>query len=190
MMQLVSLVRTINRLSRSAWWYGLITALTFVSFAVLQGIDRQFARLTGLAVFDTRNNLTPALLRMQLPYYQGEARALYAYFAGIDMIFPLVAALFLALTWSKLLRQIGPSDLPRRWGNRLPLVAFVPTLFDYLENLTFISIVFFGATTDGVFEAAVLFKKLKLASLGLCAAITLMLALWLLVTLARRRLNR
>jgi hypothetical protein len=190
MMQLVSIVRTVNRLSRSAWWYGLITALTFVSFAVLQGIDRQFLRLTGAPVFDTQNNLTPALLRAQLPHYQGEARALYAYFAVIDMIFPLVAALFLALTWCWLLRQIGHPDLSGRWVNRLPLVAFVPTLFDYLENLTFISIVFFGVAADGVLEAAILFKKLKLASLGLCAAITLVLGLWLLVTLARRRLSR
>jgi hypothetical protein len=186
----VSLVRTINRLSRSAWWYGLITALTFVSFAVLQGIDRQFARLTGLAVFDTQNNLTPVLLRMQLPYYQGEARALYAYFAGIDMIFPLVAALFLALTWSKLLRRMSQPDLHNRWMKRLPLVAFVPTLFDYLENLSFISIIFLGATAPAVVEAAVLFKKLKLASLGLCAAITVILAIGLFGTLVRRRLNR
>lgn len=189
-MQLVSLVRTVNRLSRSAWGYGLLTAMTFVSFAVLQGLDRQFARLTGVPVFDTQNTLTPALLRAQLPYYQSEARALYAYFAGIDIIFPLVAALFLALTWSKLLRRIGYSDLLSKWTKRLPLLAFVPTLFDYLENLSFISIIFLGATAPVVIEAAVLFKKLKLASLGLCAAITLILGIGWLGTLVRRRLSR
>jgi len=144
------------RASRSPWRFAFVAVLNAGAFALLFTLEDRFEATTGLPVFDTQNGLTPEALLRQLPLYQGEALESYLYFAAFDFVFPLTAALFLAVTWALLLR-VTPWRLTQRllaWG--LPLYAFLGTGFDYLENLSLLSVIFLDAPSTSVVDAAVL----------------------------------
>lgn len=181
----------IIRASRSPWRFALLAVLNALSFAVLFALEDRFEVTTGLPVFDTQNDLTPAALVQQLPLYQGEALEAYLTFAAFDFVFPFVAALFLAVTWALLLR-VTPWQLAQRllaWG--LPLYAFLGTGFDYLENLGLLSVLVMDAPSAFAVDAAVLFKRLKLAALALSSALTGVLGvLALIASLQRVRRSR
>ncbi len=172
--------------SRSPWWFALLAVLNALSFAVLFALEDRFEATTGLPVFDTQNDLTPAGLLQQLPLYQGEALEAHFYFAAFDFVFPFVAALFLTVTWALLLR-VTRWRLTQRllaWG--LPLCAFLGTGFDYLENLSLLSILALDAPSGFAVDAAILFKRLKLAALALSGALTWVLTVFALIALLQR----
>lgn len=54
----------------------------------------------------------------------------------------------------------------------LPLYAFLGTGFDYLENLSLLGVLFVDAPSAFAVDAAILFKRLKLAALGMSSALT------------------
>lgn len=174
------------RTSRSWWHFAILAALNAGAFVILFALEDRFEAITGLPAFDTQNSLTPELLRQQLPLYQGEALAAYLAFAAFDFVFPLVAALFLAVTWALLLR-LTPWRLTQRllaWG--LPLYAFLGTGFDYLENLSLLSVIFLEAPSTLLVDTAILLKRLKLTALALSGALTGVLVLFALIASVRR----
>ncbi len=148
------LIALLIRTSRSPWRFALLAGLNALSLAVLFALEDRFEALTGLSVFDTQNGLTSVALVQQLPRYQGEALEAYLHFATFDFVFPFVAALFLAVTWA------------------LPLYAFLGTGFDYLENLSLLSVLVIDAPSAFAVDATILFKRLKLAALALSGALT------------------
>jgi hypothetical protein len=95
-----------------------------------------------------------------------------------DFVFPLVAGLMVAVLLTLFLRL-------NRWGfsQRLllagvPVATLLTTVWDWLENVGLLGVL---ATGGGVFwvEWALLFKRLKLAFLGLSGATVLLaVCLW------------
>jgi len=174
------------RASRSPWRFALVAVLNAGAFAVLFALEDRFEAITGLPVFDTQNGLTPEALVQQLPLYQGEALEAYLAFAAFDFVFPLTAALFLAVAWVLLLR-VTPWRVTQRllaWG--LPLYAFLGTGFGYLENLNLLNVIFLDTPSAFAVEAAILFKRLKLTALALSGALTGVLVLVALSASVRR----
>lgn len=174
------------RASRSPWRFALVAVLNVSAFAILFALEDRFEAITGLPVFDTQNGLTPEALVRHLPLYRGEALEAYLYFAAFDFVFPLTAALFLAVTWALLLR-VTPWRVTQRllaWG--LPLYAFLGTGFYYLENLSLLSVIFVEVPSAFVVDATVLFKRLKLTALALSGALTAVLVLFALIASVRR----
>lgn len=176
-------------MSRSWWLFLTTVAAAFSSLAFLFVLENRFEAMTGLPVFDTQNTLTAASLRQQLPRYQGAALEAYLRFAAFDFVFPFVAALFVAVTWALLLR-INPLRVVQRFVWKLPVYAFLGTGFDYLENISLLSIIFLPTETPLGFaiNAAVFFKRLKLATLVLSNVLTV--ALLVLAAGAWLRRNR
>jgi hypothetical protein len=161
--------------SRRWWILGIVAALNFVSFRVLFALEDEFEAVAGVPTFDTQNDLTVATLLAQLPRYEGAARAAYGWFAAFDWIFPFISALFLAVLWAWLLRT-NPLSLAQRllrWNT--PVWVFAVTLFDWLENMSLIAIVYGGVTSSAMVETAIVWKQLKVAGLTGSAAITVLL---------------
>ena len=173
-------------MSRSAWRFALLAVLNALSLAALFALEDRFEATTGLPVFDTQNSLTSVALLEQLPLYEGEARAAYLAFAAFDFVFPFVAALFLAVTWALLLR-VTPWRLTQRLlACGLPLYAFLGTGFDYLENLGLLSVLVMDTPSAFAVDAAVLFKRLKLTTLALSSALTVVLGVLALLASVQR----
>jgi hypothetical protein len=178
------LTRLLLAASRSWWLCGLIFVLNFLSFRILFGLEDRFEALTNLPVFDTQNSLTSEALVQQLPLYTGAAYVAYLRFAAFDFVFPLIAALFLAVVWAVLLRLQSGRVAQRLLGSNLPLLPFCATIFDWLENISLLAVT--GATSPPgylLLSSVILFKRLKLASLALIWVVTLLL----LVLLAAHR---
>jgi hypothetical protein len=170
------------------WWLVLlVTVANFVSFRLLFLLEEHFTDLTGLQVFDTQNDLTPVRLLEQLPVYIGEARRAYNAFAAFDYVFPFVAAFFLVVLWTLLLRVNSSGFAKQLLSRNLSLLPFVTTLFDWLENLSIAGVLASSSAPRMTFvNAAVLFKRLKLSSLALIGLLTLALVLFTLITILLR----
>lgn len=173
------------------WWVVLCAAVaTVVSLQVIFFLDNRFRSLTGQPVFDTQNGLTPTTLLQQLPLYNGEATSLYIAFTAFDYLFPFVAAVFIAILWALFLR-LNTSTLARTiiaWN--VPIIPFIVTLADYGENICLLSAVVSMPTSENlVVLGAIVFKKLKLASLLLINITTFILAIALAVNVITRRLS-
>jgi len=161
--------------SRRWWIFGSIFVLNFVSFRVLFALEDRFEAIAGEPTFDTQNDLTVAAVLQQLPRYEGAARVAYGWFAAFDWVFPFVASLFLAVLWAWLLRTNTLPIAQRllRWN--MPMWVFAVTLFDWLENVSLLLIVYGGAPSALLVETALVWKRLKLAGLTASAAITMLL---------------
>ncbi len=125
------------------WWPLLAAAAAgFGSFQLLLLIGERFATVTGgYRPFDLQNPLSLAEMVEQLPRYTEASRTLYWIFIVADMVFPVVAALPLALLLAKALRGTG-----RRWARRALQrgLAFRPLLvavLDWVENGFFVATV-------------------------------------------------
>lgn len=173
----------LNKLTRSlvvatrTWWLcALALVLNVTSFQVLFGLEDRFEALTGAPVLDTQNGLTVATLLEQLPLYRGAAYGAYLRFAAFDFVFPLVGALFLAVLWALLLRWNRGRIAQRLLGWNLPLLPFLATLFDWLENVS-VLLVISAASPPGqlLLNSVIVFKRLKLTSLTVIMAITILL---------------
>lgn len=172
--------------SRPWWIFGSISVLNFVSFKVLFALEDRFEAIAHVPTFDTQTDLTPAALLQQLPRYTGAARTAYAWFAVFDWVFPFVASLFLAVLWAWLLRTNTFSIAQRllRWN--MPVWVFAVTLFDWLENISLLVIIYGGVRSSFVVQAALVWKRLKLTGLTASAAITVLLVALALVGLLQR----
>lgn len=182
------LTKLLVAVSRSWWLCALALVLNITSFWVLFRLEDRFEALTGVPVFDTQNDLTVETLVQQLPLYTGSAYAAYLRFAAFDWLFPFVGALFLALVWTLLLRLNSGriAQILLRWN--LPLLPFLATLFDWAENITLLLVT--GANTQpGPFllSAAVVCKRLKLASLQVISALSLLLTALLIAQIVADR---
>jgi hypothetical protein len=158
-------------ISRRWWAVVLVFVLNFAAFTVLFALEDQFEALAGVPTFDTQNDLTAARLIEQLPLYQGEARAAYMRFIAFDFVFPFVAALFIAVLWTLFLRLNTWKIAVRLLAVGTPLFAFIGTLWDYLENVSLLTILNTGASQTWI-DLALMFKGLKLTWLFLNAPIT------------------
>lgn len=170
-------------LSSRGWSVLIVALLNFGSFFILFSLESRFEALTGSPAYDTQNDLTSAGLLEQLHLYQGDALQAYYVFAVYDFVFPLIAALFVAVLLTWLLRQ-NPTRLAQRllqW--KLPVFAFLVTAFDWLENVCLLTIVSTGRDVTPIWiDAAIFFKRLKLAGLTITSSTVLLILFFTIIT--------
>ena len=123
-----------------SWWKVLLLFIGFGgTLAMLQQITGRFPDISGGNVpFDMQNGLTPAQVYEQLPAYSEEAFAAYYVFQAVDFAFPLLAGLFLAAVFAFGLRHTAPGWYAAAVAHNLLLLILLATLFDYLENISFL----------------------------------------------------
>lgn len=181
------IMRVFAAASRRWWLILLAFVLNFAAFSVLFSLEDQFETLSGgVPTFDTQNELTQGLILEQLVLYQGETRSAYLRFALFDFVFPLVAGIFLVLICTLLLRLNSWSFAQRSLHLGLPLFPLLSTLWDYLENVSLLSILQFGASPL-LLDAAILFKRLKLLFLILNGPLVALLIVLLVANRFSRR---
>lgn len=174
------ILRKLIALGASTWWRLLIVfGANALALNILFALENRFINLTGQPVFDTQNDLTAAQITEQLELYQGAAGNAYLAFAAFDFLFPLVGALSIAVLIAWLLKHNPSPSARSRLVQLLPLLPFASTLFDWLENVSLLTII---GTADAapqlLLNAAILFKRLKLISLGTGSATVLLLLLF------------
>jgi hypothetical protein len=152
-----------------------------LSFFVLFRIAEAFSAVTGgLQPFDMQNGLRVEEVPVQLSRYTDASRRLYALFAVVDYLFPLAGGFFVASSGAFLLRHGVPAAYAWLESRRGLVVFFLPTLFDWLENVAAIAVIFPAAPPSSAFTTLlIVFKKLKLGSLFLSQGTLVLLALWL-----------
>ena len=186
--------RVTARLGQTRWWLPtLFSLLTFGAFVILFQLEGRFEVLTGVPVFDTQNDLTPAALMQQLPLYQGRALEAYHAFAAFDYLLPLIAGLFQVFLLAFLLRSLTWDTGRTLIRLGLPLLPLLGTLSDWLENTALLSILAAAPQPAAwLVDAAILFKRMKLIFLFSGTSLVLLLAVALVVNrglaiLRRRR---
>jgi hypothetical protein len=161
-----------------------------LSFGALQAVEQQFVALTGYPTFDFQNDLTRAAIDAQLSLYTDAARSIYALFAAVDFVFPLVGSLFYCVLYALFLR-LNPTPLAQRLlRSPLPMLPLLVTLADWLENVGFVTLINGGQAWGA--DMGLLFKQFKLSGLTTFSLGVAVLGLWLgaaalLQGLGRRR---
>ncbi len=131
----------IIRISKSGWLYVFVFAGFFGTLQALLRIGQRFPELAADAVpFDLQNQLTVEQIFTQLAGYTEEAFQLYYVFTAIDFFFPLFAGLFLGATVAFLLRHSLPRWYTIAEQKNLFVLFLLATLFDWLENITLLSV--------------------------------------------------
>lgn len=131
----------IIRISKSGWLYVFVFAGFFGTLQALLRIGQRFPELAADAVpFDLQNRLTVEQIFTQLAGYTEEAFQLYYVFTAIDFFFPLFAGLFLGATVAFLLRHSLPRWYAIAEQKNLFVLFLLATLFDWLENITLLSV--------------------------------------------------
>ena len=163
------------RASTSAWLWLMSTVFAFGSlYFVFLNINVPFEAIVGAQMFDFQNELTVRQIFDQLPNYDEYARALYWAFMFVDFYFPFFAGLSMAAVAAFSLRHLARGIYARIGEKALFSLFLLPTLFDWGENISAITVV--NAYPEELAWAAtalVVFKKAKLAGVMTGQAITL-----------------
>jgi len=177
----------ILRISRTWWLYLIVLSLFVGSLRALMRIGDRFpAYAGGAAPFDLQNDLLADQVYPQLAGYTQQARELYYAFTLIDYAFPFFAGLFITATVAFSLRKSLPRLYDALVARKLLLVLMLATAFDWLENVTAVSmIVLYPTEVGGLPALLVAAKKCKLAALmvsngAMTAAVLFAAGSWLL----------
>jgi hypothetical protein len=169
------------RVSHSGGLFLFSAVLAFGSlFIVFFNINNVFEPIVGAQLFDFQNELTVDQIFEQLPNYNESAVALYYAFVFVDFLFPVFASLTLAAASAFAIRYLSSEWYEKINGLNLFTVYFIPAVFDWIENISAISVI--GAyPTELTLAASVLViaKKGKLA-----AVMTMQLISWFFLLLA------
>ena len=170
----------IIRISKSGWLYVMVFAGFFGTLqALLRIADRFPERAAGAVPFDLQNQLTAEQIFTQLAGYTDEAFRLYYVFTAIDYFFPLFAGLFLGATVAFLLRHSLPRWYATAEQKNLFLLFLLATIFDWLENITLLSVIVgYPNKLSTIATLAVAAKMGKLGFVFLFQALTLVLLLF------------
>jgi hypothetical protein len=165
-------VRPITWLATSWRRSAVLVGVAALSTWALFGLDARFARRTGAPTPDTQNGLTLERATAQLSSWDGGSTRLYLLFAAVDFVFPLAAALVLAVVAHRVvvLGNRGPGPVV---PTGIALVQLLPVVFDYAENLGFLAAVATGGELP--IRVALIMKALKLTSIGLAAGLLVVL---------------
>jgi hypothetical protein len=169
------------RFSRSPLAFIAAVLVFCLSFFGLFRINQAFAVVTGgFQTFDMQNDLDVAGVLAQLPLYTGESRRLYAWFAATDFVFPAAGGLFVGATAAWLMRHGLPSVYARFEARRGFVLFLLPTLFDFLENVAALTVIFLESPPSRPLATILVgFHQLKLGTLILGHGTILVLALLL-----------
>ena len=170
----------IIRISKSGWLYVFVFAGFFGTLQALLRIGKRFPELAaGSVPFDLQNQLTVEQIFTQLAAYTEEAFQLYYVFAAIDFFFPLFAGLFLGATVAFLLRHALPRWYAIAEQKNLFVLFLLATLFDWLENITLLSVIAgYPNEFSSIATLAVAAKMGKLAFVFLFQGLVLLLLIF------------
>ncbi|MCH5375885.1 MAG: hypothetical protein JJ992_18095 [Planctomycetes bacterium] len=169
---------TLNRFIIScsqSWWKFLLIFLGQTgSLQLLTRITNQFpAVAAGSEPFDMQNELTDGQIFTQLEGYTDAAFDLYTQFQLIDYFFPLFAGLLLATVCAFSLRIAAPGAYRTAEQNNLFLLLLVPTLFDWLENISLLRVVTAWPEQAQVAANVAVWAKMgKLSTMSVAFAVT------------------
>jgi hypothetical protein len=161
-----------------------------LSAAALAWSGVQFKAVTGHEPFDVQNGLTRTDIAAQLADYTPASRSAYILFAAVDFAFPLLGSLFLGALIAFLLRNALPSVYAWVSARRLLVLALVPALFDWAENVAALLLINLAQGSDVLATALLIFKQLKLISLAATQVVVGLLLVTWLVRLVQRGLHR
>jgi len=149
-----------------SWWKFLLIFLGQTgSFQILKRITDQFPAVTaGDVPFDMQNSLSAEQIFAQLDGYSEAAFDLYQLFQLTDYFFPLFAGLLLATVCAFSLRIASPGFYATAISRNLFVLLLVPTVFDWLENLSLLRVV--SAWPNQAELAATLAVAAKMGKLG------------------------
>lgn len=158
----------IERVSASWWRIGLLFIVQGLLLGGLFAIGERYTSVTaGFEPFDFQNDLTVSQLRGQLEAVTAESRQLYALFAAVDFVFPAVGALFFVTLSVKLLQVINSRWADAVLQRRLWLLLAFTAVWDWLENIAFLVLIFGTGRSVPAWAAwAIRFKQLKLGFLS------------------------
>lgn len=180
--------------SRSGWLFLLSIVAAFGSLVfVFNNVNVVMQDLVGHVVFDMQNTLTVTQVFEQLSAYTQEAKHLYYAFSFVDFFFPFFAALVMAAPAAFALRH-GFPDLYQRF-NAMSLfgLLFLPTAFDWLENIFALTVISgYPEQRETAASLMVMAKKAKLASIVVAQVLVLVALVasafrWISVRSAARR---
>lgn len=175
------------RCSASAWASAALWLATVATLALLLHLGAEFAAVTaGAEPLDLQDGLDAEDALAQVARYSSASRRLYALFAALDVVFPLVGGLATASAAAFLARRAWPSAAAWLTARGGFLLLLAPTLFDWLENAAALILVF-GAARSAPALALVAFKQGKLATLQATWVVLATLAVVAGVRAARAR---
>jgi hypothetical protein len=163
-----------------SWWKFLLVFIAFNSTLFgLQNITASFPDISGgHQPFDMQNDLQSYQIFEQLSTYTDQAFSAYSLFQAIDYFFPLFGGLVIAAIAAFSLRHLSTKYYEIAVSKNLFLLMFIPTICDWLENLTLLSVIVAWPEEAGTLAAlAVAAKKAKLVTLLIAQPITLLLLL-------------
>lgn len=170
---------------------GVVRPLTLLgvvllSLTALLAVQERFRERTGRPVLDTQDTVTVDAAVAQIRAYDDAARAWYAGFAVVDVVFPVAAAVLLAVVARRAAlagprRTSGASLVPPR----IALLCLLPAVADLAENVGLVTAVFAGGP-PGVVAAALVAKSAKLTSIAASGVLVLALVGLALATAAVR----
>jgi hypothetical protein len=130
-----------------------VLALNVTWLVILAAIGTQFERLAGVPLLDLQNSvlpgeaMTPARALAQIASYPPEAVGLYWSFFILDTVMPLLVFGSFALLWANLLHARTGRLRHLVLGTPLLLAPFGVGLFDWIENLAYVSAIAASDTT-------------------------------------------
>lgn len=171
------------RFSRSPLAFIAAVLVFCLSFYGLFRITHAFAAVTGgFQPFDMQNGLDVAGVLAQLPLYTDDSRRLYAWFAATDFVFPAAGGLVFGGAAAFLMRHAMPSVYAWFEARRGFVLFLLPTLFDFLENLAALTVIFLvPSPSQALATVLVGFHQLKLGTLITAHSTTMLLGLFLVL---------
>ncbi|HYO70652.1 MAG TPA: hypothetical protein VEU33_31695 [Archangium sp.] len=171
------------RVSRSPLAFIASVLVFCLSFYGLFRITDAFAAVTGgFQPFDMQNVLKVDGVLAQLPLYTDDSRRLYAAFAATDFVFPAVGGLVVGGAAAFLMRHGLPSVYVRFEARRGFVLFLLPTLFDFLENVAALAVIFLAPPPSRALATILVgFHQLKLGTLLLGHGTIMLLALVLVL---------
>jgi len=148
----------------------------FVLMAVV--FTPEFQAVTkNLRPLDLNRQLDVDTMYREVATYTDQSRSVYLRFASADFIYPLAAASFFALLWSRMFRNSRSGFATKLKSSGIMLVPFLFMLIDWLENIGFLIVIFgYPDQYPGVAASATALKGIKSYVLYSVILVTLMFA--------------
>jgi hypothetical protein len=170
----------------------LIVALNASWLATLNAFGAHFEQVSGYPLIDLQNTssiLSASAAVGQIATYSSDARSLYWSFFILDNIMPPLTFGALALLWAYYLSRGRGGLVARLKNSPFLLIPFGVGLFDWMENLVFVTVVADPAAAGALqmMEIGLIFTRLKAGFLFATFGLTLALTVYHIVTQIRYR---
>jgi hypothetical protein len=186
--------------SRLNIWFivALVLGINVYWAVTLHMFDINFQSVAGLQLLDLQNSLTSDAIittqraLAQIATYTPQAKSLYWSFFILDNIMPHLAFSSYALLWVYFLRSNPTRLTTRLMASPLLLIPLGVGFFDWLENLAYITAIhsFPNPGATQAMDIGIIFKWVKAAFIPPTFLITLVLTIYHLANIVRRRLMR